>query len=416
MAEFTGERVIPGQVDSDLWNEHVSRYHFAARLCRNKRVLDLACGTGYGAAEMSGFAAHVTGVDQSAEAIAHALANFATPTVEFLQASVTAVPLPAGSFDLITAFEVIEHLANWRDLLNEARRLLAPGGQFIVSTPNKDYYAESRKLAGPNPFHAHEFVFEEFQTALQDVFQHVSFFVQNHSSAIIFQPLRQTSSAELKLVSTLPDTATSNFYVAVCALSHQTGSPAFLYIPTTANVLREREQHIWNLERELSQKDAWLQKAHSEHASLVQLHENQKQQLEARNHWAQQLNEELAEAAGRVLQLQHEIQDEKAAALETVTGYEAKIAELESENLLKTQWAQETELRLTAELEARGRELAACVDLLQQSEKMVEERTLWAERLKAERRQLEVKLSMVQASRWHKLGRRIGLRPEVTER
>ena len=53
MAEFTGERVIPGQVDVDLLNEHLARYAFAARLARGKRVLDAGCGAGYGSAELA---------------------------------------------------------------------------------------------------------------------------------------------------------------------------------------------------------------------------------------------------------------------------------------------------------------------------------------------------------------------------
>ncbi len=293
---------------------------------------------------------------------------------------------------------------------------MAPGGQFIVSTPNKRYYAESRKLAGPNPFHAHEFIFEEFQAALNEFFPHVSFFVQNHASSVVFQPLQQTTSAELKLESTSPDPATSNFFLAVCALSHQTGSPAFVYLPQTANVLREREQHIARLEQELAQKNAWLDQSHNAHAALVELHETQKGELEARNRWAAKLNEDLAETANRVLQLQHELEAEQTGARQTIAEYETKVQELEQENILKTQWAQDTETRLTAEIEARNKELVACVELLHQAEAQVDERTRWAERLKQERRELEVKLTLVQASRWHKLGRSIGLGPEVTKR
>ena len=82
-------------------------------------------------------------------------------------------------FDLVTAFEVIEHLAAWRDLLSEARRVLAPGGLFLVSTPNRLYYADSRRLDGPNPYHVHEFEFEEFDAALRE------FFLKSQSSSRI---------------------------------------------------------------------------------------------------------------------------------------------------------------------------------------------------------------------------------------
>ena len=72
MVEFTGERVIPGQVNDDLWSEHVARYAFARRYAQGKRVLDAGCGTGYGSAELAQSAAEVTGVDIAADAIEYA--------------------------------------------------------------------------------------------------------------------------------------------------------------------------------------------------------------------------------------------------------------------------------------------------------------------------------------------------------
>ena len=188
MPEFTGERVIPGLVDVDLFNEHVSRYKFAARLLREgAAVLDLGCGTGYGTGDLTA-AASIVGADISAEAVNYARANYGREGVTFLEASCDALPLPDHQFDLITAFEVIEHLDNWRGLLAEARRLLRPGGQFVVSTPNKAYYAETRGATGPNPFHTHEFEYGEFETALCEYFPQVRIWTQNHAAAIVFAP------------------------------------------------------------------------------------------------------------------------------------------------------------------------------------------------------------------------------------
>jgi len=70
LAEFTGERVIPGQVEVDLWNEHVARYVFAARYARGRRVLDAGCGSGYGAVRLALNASSVWGVDVAEEALA----------------------------------------------------------------------------------------------------------------------------------------------------------------------------------------------------------------------------------------------------------------------------------------------------------------------------------------------------------
>ena len=184
MAEFTGERLIPGQVDVDLLNEHMARYTFAARLACGKRVLDAGCGAGYGAAELAAEALTVVGVDVAEEAIEFARAHYPLPNLTFERGTCTALPHADGSFDLVVAFEVIEHLENWRELLREARRVLAPGGQFVVSTPNKLYYTESRGSEGANPFHVHEFEFAEFREELTAVFPHVSLYLENHVEGV----------------------------------------------------------------------------------------------------------------------------------------------------------------------------------------------------------------------------------------
>lgn len=414
MVEFTGERVIPGQVDTDLWNEHMARYHFARRLSRNRRVLDLACGTGYGAAAFTGSAQHVTGLDISAEAIAYAREHYTFENLTFLEADSTRIPLPDGSFDLITAFELIEHLTDWREMLREARRLLAHAGQFIVSTPNKLYYAETRQKAGPNPFHAHEFTYAEFEAALRDHFPYVSLFVQNHSAGVVFQPVKPSTGADLKLDASQPDPEAAHFFLAVCAGTPQIGGPAFIYLPTSANVLREREQHIARLEGEVDQKTAWLTESQQAHQALLEQHRAQKEQLEESNRWAAQLNSDLDAARERIVTLQSEVEVAQKAASGTIEGYENKIAELEAELGKRAEWAQDIETRLNAELTARGNELAETIKLLDKAEATVEQRTRWAQRLDDENQNLQQQISLVKGSRWIRFGRSIGIGPKLS--
>jgi SAM-dependent methyltransferase len=423
LAEFTGERVIPGQVDPDLMNEHLARYAFAARLARGKRVLDAGCGAGYGSGELAKTAASVLGVDQSSDAIAFARENYRLPNLRFVQGSASALPHPDASFDLVVAFEVIEHLEEWREFLLEVRRVLVPTGQFIVSTPNKLYYAETRERAGPNPFHHHEFEFAEFRDELSSVFPHISLFLENHVEGVVFQPVEAGDTAEVRCDGADAAPAGSHFFVAVCAHRPQIGNPTFVFVPRTGNVLREREQHIGLLEGELAVKNEWLEKAkqelsdlNQEHQKLLEMFRAQKVQLEACNQWSEKLNQEIEERSARVAQLQDELAAEQSAARGVAEGYESKVLELEEDIRQKTAWARDTESRLGKEIAEKSEELAKCVEILHQTEKTAEDHRLSAEKLKEEVARLERELAGFQASRWVKLGRRLGLGPEQPHR
>jgi SAM-dependent methyltransferase len=403
--EFTGERVIPGRVDADLLNEHLARYAFAARLARGKRVLDAGCGAGYGAAELAESALSVVGADIAAEAVAFARAHYRLPYLEFEQASCTALPHPDAAFDLVVAFEVIEHLPGWRDFLLEARRVLAPTGQFIVSTPNKLYYAESRRRAGANPFHAHEFEFDEFRAELSAIFPHISLFLENHVEGVAFRPVQAGEAGgttEVRVDGGDAPPADSHFFVAVCAHRPQTGNPTFVYVPSAANVLRERETHIALLEDELRRKEDWLEDAQRDLEDLNRQHRELTADLEESNRWAAGLDRELAASGARIQELQQELAAQQAAA-------QARIAELDRENRAKSEWAQQ----LNAQMDAKLRELTQCVEYLHQAERTVEERTRWAHGLDAEVERLRRKLAVLEASSWVRLGRRVGLGPDA---
>jgi ubiquinone/menaquinone biosynthesis C-methylase UbiE len=414
LVEFTGERVVPGQVPPDLWNEHYARYAFAARLARGKRVLDIGCGTGYGSAALAEFAARVTGVDISTEAVGCARATFSRENLEFLAAPAQSLPFSDGSFDLIVAFEVIEHLDDWQSLLDEARRLLSHSGQFVVSTPNKLYYAESRSLHGPNPYHAHEFEFYEFRDALSAIFPNVALFLQNHVQGIAFQPASTTGgSAQVAVERGELKPEESHFFLAVCAAVPQTGAPTWVYVPSTANVLREREHHIGLLEKELVQKNDWLENAKAEHARLLEMYRAQMQELVERAEWAERIERDLAVSRERIVALQDEFEREQRAAADTVAAYDLKISELEADLAARTAAFQANEQRLETQLQAKVAELGHCVEVLHQTEATVEERTIWARQLDARIAELEDLLRAVSHSRWFRFGRSIGVGPSL---
>lgn len=206
---FTGERFIPG-TRGEIWIEHWHRYHFAARWAAGKRVLDIACGEGYGSALLARSAAHVTGVDVSDEAVEHARRAYAgLGNVEFRAGSCTRIPLPDGSVDLVVSFETVEHIAEQEAFLDEVARVLAPDGVLLLSCPNKLEYSDKRGFR--NEFHVKELYREELEALVRARFPHCDWYGQRPTFYSIIAPERPTPwAAQLVEVSeSRPDDASS---------------------------------------------------------------------------------------------------------------------------------------------------------------------------------------------------------------
>jgi SAM-dependent methyltransferase len=154
--EFTGERFIPGAV-GEIAYEHWHRYAYARRYAAGRRVLDAACGEGYGTALLAEVAAETTGIDIDRVTVAHARDAYglgAKP--RFITGSVTALPFPSASFDVVVSFETIEHLnaGDQPRMLGEFARVLSAEGLLVLSSPNRRSYSDRRGYR--NPFHRHE--------------------------------------------------------------------------------------------------------------------------------------------------------------------------------------------------------------------------------------------------------------------
>lgn len=163
MTEPTGERMLPDRQRGELVHaEHTSRYRYAAQFAAGKRVLDAACGEGYGSQLLQAArAASVTGVDIDETTVAAAREKY---DARFERSDVGSMPFDDDSFDLIISFETIEHVENAEAVIAEFRRVLAPGGTLIISTPNSSEYEVK------NEFHKREFNFEEFGELIGDRF------------------------------------------------------------------------------------------------------------------------------------------------------------------------------------------------------------------------------------------------------
>lgn len=166
MMEFTGERVIPDLMrpSNALLLEHLARYQFALPYCHG-RVLDFACGSGYGthliAKNKHREVEVVVGVDIDPEAIQYARGRYYHPKSSYLVVNAVSKGLyyRLGSFDVVVSFETIEHVEDYELFMRNIHDLLVPGGRLILSTPfGKGIGKETKE-----PFHVHQMTRNEFE-------------------------------------------------------------------------------------------------------------------------------------------------------------------------------------------------------------------------------------------------------------
>ena len=185
----TGERLVPDVQHGELVHaEHLARYLVAARLAPGRRVLDVACGEGYGTEMLvRGGAQTATGVDLDGPTVKRARERY---SAEFHQADIAALSFDDDSFDLVVSFETIEHVQDADAALSELGRVLAPGGLLLISTPNTHEYLVD------NEFHTREFSHEEFAALLAERFPSVRLFYQHNwllSAVVGEESLREGS-------------------------------------------------------------------------------------------------------------------------------------------------------------------------------------------------------------------------------
>lgn len=166
----SGER--PGRGEGFAYDEarHLSAYLYAAKLATGHDVLDAGCGEGFGTEMLAETARRVLGIDYSEEAIAAARSAYRVPNLEFRQLDVYDLPKLDDRFDLITNFQVIEHLPDPPRFLEAIRAGLKPDGTLMLTTPNR------LTSVSENPYHLREYVADELESVLRPLFGRVQLF------------------------------------------------------------------------------------------------------------------------------------------------------------------------------------------------------------------------------------------------
>jgi len=177
------ERYVPDGKHDYMSMEHKQRYQFVKSFAHGKNILDAACGDGYGTYTMSKSADFVTGIDISPEAVEVAKEKYIADNIAFQVCDVDKLDFENGCFDMVVSFETIEHVDEKKQnaFIREVRRVLKPDGVLVISTPNKKI-SEERNVE--NEYHIKEFYKHEFIELLRNEFDNIEVYSQYYGDAL----------------------------------------------------------------------------------------------------------------------------------------------------------------------------------------------------------------------------------------
>jgi 2-polyprenyl-3-methyl-5-hydroxy-6-metoxy-1,4-benzoquinol methylase len=176
---LTGERTLPDVPEENYWyRRHLVVYEWIAARVGGLRVVDMACGEGYGSNVLAGAAASVVGVDANPEAYEHARLRYVRDGLRFERDLVESFAEPC---DAVVFLQTIEHVQDAGAILEHFKSMLAPGGVAYVSTPNLLTLAPEGAEKSDNPWHVKEYRAAEFRELCEAHFDRVELFGLFHA-------------------------------------------------------------------------------------------------------------------------------------------------------------------------------------------------------------------------------------------
>lgn len=168
--KWTGER-LETFIQSRDTIEHLHRYAIVSDYIKDKVVLDIASGEGYGSNLMANQAKFVYGVDIDEETVIKAKEKYRKENLQFQVGRADLIPIPDNSIDVVVSFETIEHHDQHQEMMHEIKRVLKKEGVLIISTPDKLFYTDKRNFK--NQFHVKELYKDEFSALISTFFKNV---------------------------------------------------------------------------------------------------------------------------------------------------------------------------------------------------------------------------------------------------
>ena len=268
--KWSGERFLP-DLRGQIHYEHHHRYAICLSIVQGKRVLDVACGEGYGSATLASTASSIVGIDISETAISHAKTRYGDTlqNIDFIQGHADKLPFETSTFDVVVSFETLEHLAAQEQMIAEIKRVLVPSGVLVISTPDRDAYAEA--YGGHNEYHVRELTKNEFTGLLKTQFANLELYGQRLATFGWIQPEVRKERTQVVNAWTfeninvvaprVADLESPIYWIAVCSDAHTPQLDYSLFIDPKDDIYQEERRVLrWassiDMERQLEKEHA----------------------------------------------------------------------------------------------------------------------------------------------------------------
>lgn len=293
---------------------HLNRYATAKPYCKDAKVLDAACGQGYGSYLMKCWGAkEVDGIDISEEAVSQAKKIFKADGLNYIQHTVESLPYEDNTFDLVVSLETIEHVDDVDSFLKEIKRVLKPDGVVVLSCPNDNYYFQNDNF--DNPYHKRAYTFFEFrELAERHLGSYADFYLAFALDGFINIPFEHRTEPDRSYI----HDALSLFRYVKCDEALCVPQQSFLnhwncnyYVGIWGNT---NQGYRYNAT--ISPRETFIDHKDTDYDLLGHLNETEKA--------GRELEEKLAEAEKRI----GDVENEKRELEEKLSGAEEKILQL----------------------------------------------------------------------------------------